>query len=139
MWDPYERCMCAQKPKKCEQDAVLNVRTDSVNDHYHFTFSHCSTKVKLLLKLAHLCPKQTDKCQNPRLLLPHLEQGAAAGTIYNNNTGTIISTGLTITNMILKFKSEKKSEQKFTKVKIFSEHFKFALIILNYTSSTSLS
>lgn len=44
--------MCAQKPKKLEEDAVLNVRTDSVNDHYHFTFSHCSTKVKLLLKLA---------------------------------------------------------------------------------------
>lgn len=44
--------MCAQKTKKLEQDAVLNVTTDSVNDHYHFTFSYCSTKVKLLLKLA---------------------------------------------------------------------------------------
>lgn len=54
--------MCAQNPKKCEQDAVLNVRTDSVtdsvNDHYYFTFSHGSTKVKLLLKLApYLCRK----------------------------------------------------------------------------------
>lgn len=65
-----------------------------------------------------LCPEQTDKCQNAQLLLPYPQLSCQN---WNNNKYRS-GAALTITNMILKFESEKKSEQKFTQVKIFSEH-----------------